>query len=412
MQRSAWVLTAACILLPFLRPAAGDVFILHSGGRLEGDLANADEKPRTSYVINLSSGGQVTLDASLVDRVQSVKPELVEYEKARRQAPDTVQGQLQMAQWCKEHDLPAQRKTHLERVIQLDPDQVEARRSLGYQKYKDQWMMYEEVQADKGYVKVGDRWLTQPQAELQADQTKQRKAEIEWVRKISRWRALLDGRTAEEGARNLRAISDPMAIFGLNERLVKKPDVKSEARLMYVEALGRINHPAARRSLAICAIDDELDEVRLCCLDELEKQRDELQKDDSVRSYFERRMRDKHTSNAVINRAGVALGRIKDPKSIDTLIEYLVTVHDIVIPPAGGPGSMTTGFNKNGGGGGLAMNQKPVVVQQTMQNQGVLDALINITGENFGFDFQAWRFWYNRQKLKGGPVEAKAKAKG
>jgi hypothetical protein len=121
-------------------------------------------------------------------------------------------------------------------------------------------------------------------------------------------------------------------------------------------------------------------------------------------------MRDKHTTNAVINRAGVALGRIKDPKCIDTLIEYLVTQHDEVIPPAGGPGAMTTGFNKNGGpGGGLAMNQKPTIVRHTLQNQGVLDALINITGQNFGFDFRAWATWYRNQKLTGGPVEAKAK---
>ena len=65
-----------------------------------------------------------------------------------------------------------------------------------------------------------------------------------------------------------------------------------------------------------------------------------------------RRMRDKHATNEVINRAGVALGRIKDPSCIETLIEYLMTIHDEVIQPAGGPGSMTSTFNKNGGGGG------------------------------------------------------------
>ena len=112
--------------------------------------------------------------------------------------------------------------------------------------------------------------------------------------------------------------------------------------------------------------------------------------------------------NEIINRAGVALGRIKDPSCIDTLIEYLVTGHDEVIQPAGGPGAMTTTFNKNGGGGGgMAMNQKPKIITHDLHNQGVLDALVAITGQNFGYDQRAWHTWYTNQKAKGAPVEAK-----
>jgi hypothetical protein len=130
-----------------------------------------------------------------------------------------------------------------------------------------------------------------------------------------------------------------------------------------------------------------------------------------VTAYFEARMRDKHTTNEIINRAGVALGRMKDPSCIDTLIEYLRTIHDQVIQqPPGGPGAMNATFNKNGGGGGgLAMNQKPTVLHIPYNNQGVLDALVAITGQNFGFDQRAWHTWYMNQKAKGEPVEAKAK---
>ena len=111
----------------------------------------------------------------------------------------------------------------------------------------------------------------------------------------------------------------------------------------------------------MCAIDDPVEEVRLTGLDELEKQ-----KDDAVTAYFVGRMRNKHASNEVINRAGVALGRIKDPSCIATLIEYLVTGHYEMIPPSGGPGSMTNTFSKNGGGGGgMGMNQKPTASAPT-----------------------------------------------
>ena len=150
-------------------------------------------------------------------------------------------------------------------------------------------------------------------------------------------------------------------------------------------------------------MDDPEEEVRLCSLDELQKQ-----KDDGVTAYFVGRMRNKHATNADINRAGVALGRIKDPSSIDTLIESLVTRHYEVIQPPGGPGSMTTTFNKNGGGGGgIGMNQKPKLVPHDLQNQDVLEALVAITGQNFGYDQRAWATWYKNQKAKGLPVEAK-----
>ena len=109
MQRSTRVLCAAFVLLAILRPAVGEVFLLRSGGRIEGDLVNADEKPRTSYVISLPSGGQITLDAAAVEKVRPVPPELAEYQKVRRQYPDTVKGQLQMADWCRDHNLLAER---------------------------------------------------------------------------------------------------------------------------------------------------------------------------------------------------------------------------------------------------------------------------------------------------------------
>jgi hypothetical protein len=408
MQRSTSWLCAA-VLLAVLPSAAGDVFLLRSGGRVEGDLVNADEKPRTSYVIALPNGGRLTLDAATVDKVQPVPPELAEYQKVRRQYPDTVQGQLQMAEWCRDHGLAAQRKTHLERVLQLNPDQADARRILGYHKFKDEWMTVEEEKAAEGYVKRDGKWMTQPDAELYDSRAKQRKAESEWRAKINTWRKWLDGTRSEQGAKNLRSIKDPMAIAALGDLLTKKKDPRSEARQIYVEVLARMNTPAARGPLAICAIDDPDEEVRLSSLDQLEKQ-----KDGRVTAYFEGRMRDKHASNEVVNRAGVALGRIKDPSCLDTLIKYLVTYNKEVIQPAGGPGAMTNTFTKNGSGGGMGMggmgmgmNQKPTIILHEMHNQGVLDALVAITGQNFGYDQRAWQTWYMNRKTKGEPVEAK-----
>ncbi len=98
-----------------------------------------------------------------------------------------------------------------------------------------------------------------------------------------------------------------MAVFGLAEKLKKDKFVK--ARLMYVEALGNINHPEAHHPLAICAIDDDVEEVRLSCLDLLQRQ-----SDPAVVKYFVGRIRDKNATDETINRAGRGPGATQGSK--------------------------------------------------------------------------------------------------
>ena len=69
---------------------------------------------------------------------------------------------------------------------------------------------------------------------------------------------------------------------------------------------------------------------------------------------------------------------------------------------------MTSSFNKNGGaGGGLSMNKQPTKIKRLVEGRGVLDALVSITGQNFGYDSRAWQTWYRNQVAKGGQIEAK-----
>ena len=171
---------AASLALAFLSTANADIFLLRSGGRLEGDLVNADQKPRTTYEIALAGGGRITLDAEVVEKMQATRPELAEYEKARREAADTVDGQLKLATWCRDHSLTEQRTAALDRVIQLDTDNLEARRLLGYRKVKDQWMTRDEEMADKGYVKFRN-----PNSGLMEWERRKRRIS----RQASKWRA-------------------------------------------------------------------------------------------------------------------------------------------------------------------------------------------------------------------------------
>ncbi len=103
---------AALAVLAFLQRAAllqphrqMSFMLARTAGRIDGDLMNADQNPRTSYVIAVYGGGQITLEAAVVEKVQTPRPELAEYEKMRRQSPNTVEGQMKLAEWCRDQGL-------------------------------------------------------------------------------------------------------------------------------------------------------------------------------------------------------------------------------------------------------------------------------------------------------------------
>ena len=59
--------------------------------------------------------------------------------------------------------------------------------------------------------------------------------------------------------------------------------------------------------------------------------------------------------------------------------------------------SFPKGGSAGGGGIGMGMGGGPKVVAVPMQNQAVLDVLVALTGQNFGFDQRAWKTWYATQ---------------
>jgi hypothetical protein len=392
MKRSVLIAAlAAMALLASLRGARAETFVLRNGGRLEGELVNPDERPRKTYVIKLSSGGQVTFQVGQVEKVVSTRPEMAEYEKIRSDYPDTVEGQWNLAEWCKEHRLDSLRKTHLRRVLELDPENTQARRLLGYNKHNDgKWYTEEEWMIKQGYVRSpSGQWKLPQEIELEESKRKKELAEKEWIAKIKQWREWLSGNRSSQAKENLRAIRDPAACRALAKNLVKESN--SDVRTLYVDVLSKIPGPEAEATLAYTAMEDSVEEIRLTCLDILQKSRSQ-----ETIAYFVHRLGDK--DNAMVNRAGVALGRMKDPSTIRPLIDALITTHKEIVHSGGNPGSTSSTFGTRGTpGGGMSFGQKTVVVLHHIQNQDVLNALTGITRQNFSFDQRAWKTWYAAQ---------------
>jgi hypothetical protein len=384
--------TVTVLLLWSATPAAAKVFVLSSGGRLEGELVNPDEKPRETYVIKLDKGGQITLKADQVEQVLEASAEQTEYDKVRPQYPDTVDGQWKLAEWCRERRLTALRETHLKRVVSLDPDHMEARRALGYYKIDGQWVTMEQWKTKQGYRLYKGKWLLPQQIELQEARRKKDLAEKEWFEKIKRWYGALGrDKEAKQARQNIANIDDPMAVKALAMRMMVKHEPRAENRLLFVEPLGKIKTPEADMTLAIAAVDDPDEEVRLSCLDYLKESGNK-----QVVDYFIGRLRDK--DNDTINRAAVALSRMNDSKAVGPLIQALRTTHKKTLDPGSNPGSMSFGFSPQGGMGMGMGTRGPKVAVFTLNNPSVLDALVTLTKQNFSFDQRAWQTWHANQK--------------
>ena len=150
--------------------------------------------------------------------------------------------------------------------------------------------------------------------------------------------------------------------------------------------------------MAIASIYDPVEEVRLTCLDHLQ-----TKKRPEVVAYYIGKLRDKKSTNEVINLAGVALGRMKDPSAIGPLIEALVTVHKFKIEKPGGDNAMSAQLRRRSrpaAAPGCRRAAGQPYIRRTFSNQAVLDALVALTGQNFNFDKEAWKYWYAGQRSR------------
>jgi hypothetical protein len=67
-------------------------------------------------------------------------PRIVAYRKIRGEYPNTVQGQLELADWCQKKSLAECERAHLTAVLSLDPNNATARNRLGFQRVDGEWV--------------------------------------------------------------------------------------------------------------------------------------------------------------------------------------------------------------------------------------------------------------------------------
>jgi hypothetical protein len=177
-------------------------------------------------------------------------------------------------------------------------------------------------------------------------------------------------------------------------------------KLIYLEAMKNIGGFPAAKALVEVSLNDPDQEVFYESIEQIA----ELKPKSIARPYVDAL---KDENNVRVNRAGFALGRLEQETATGPLIDALITTHRIVIPPAGGPGGISTTFTRPGPGAaanssvcrdrgvlsGLSAGNQAKVIPQRVNNPEVLSALVKLSGGiSFGYDQQAWRSWHQQQK--------------
>lgn len=414
MSRYSTLLVAGLAVVAVAQKLLADTIKLEGGRTIRGQILE-EKSTKDKLVIKLQVGNaEVTIERSQIQEIIVEKSPKEQYDEIKGQYEQTAEDQFKLALWCEEHKLLKQRKAHLEKTLELDPDHIQAREKLGYVKRDGKWMTANELKEAKGLIRYNGRYVTPQEKEILEQKKRQDDEEKEWHAKVKMWKTWLTGNDqsrARVGEERLRSIDDPNALEAVVGHLGKEKD--ESLRVLMCEILRNIPGESATIELVKRCIIDVSVNVRYAATDKLAEREDPQ----AVRTLIGV-LKSEH--NVVLCRAAEALGTIGDASAAPALIDALVTKHkQVVTRQAGGsfvgtstpaiidyepvvaPGVVAfrpvIGYQAQGFG---ISQPSQEVVTVPVENPEVRDALVEITEEDFGYNQAAWRAWLTNQKKR------------
>jgi hypothetical protein len=384
------------LLLLSVSATATTVLLLKDGGTIEGELLNPGEISRKTYRMKTAEGLEISIDARLVERVQSREREaLVEYNATAPLTENTVEVHLQWAKWCHERQLPDQAKIHWQQILELDNDHADARAILGYRKdLTGGWYSQQERLENRGFVQErnGGRWRTPYQIQVEEILAKNKEIDLQWQKTVKDLCRKLPNAQAEA---ELLSISDPAAFTALRDALLAERENKNpHKRTVLIKTLVRLNDVNALRFVTAWSVrpDEPSEDIRQICVEELQKR---IIDNPAIRQIMIETYRDSlrrpNMPLVIIQMVSKVLGDIGGYEAIPELIDVLMVLKKTEIRQ-----EQPQTFSFGGGKSGIEGGSKPIIISERVQNLAALTALRKLTGVNYGFDQAAWRKWYQQ----------------
>ena len=371
-------------------------FVFRSGGTMSGEVVSESKEDGRSYiVIRTEAGSLYKFDKTkIVQRIEKPNSKDEVYRRQLLTIENTPEGHWKMYNWCKEAGRSKFRnemRFHLKQIVQLDASDEDAWRRLGdvgepYIEVNGRWVPEEQHYVSRGYVRVKGRWVPQillpekARQETAEELAGNRKKEFKNFKKN-----ILSKNNKQLIQKELKRITDPTTLHSIQRELDK--DISPELRVVYLEAVGQVNTRHAQRILIKNAIEHSDYNVREAAMLQLEQEH--FSPESTIRMASEY-LTPPLPRNGLVNRAGALLGRFKNPVAIVPLIGALSTEHK----EATGNDPARTNVGIGTGGTSFTNGQGPKFVVRQRQNEKVLQALYETTGEDFGFDAATWQRWY------------------
>jgi len=167
------------------------------------------------------------------------------YRIERQQAPQTAAGQLELANWCRKHELPDQERAHLTTALALVPagDDSPVRERLGYRRISNQWLSPEQIA----------QWRSQNARALASLK--------KWGPQLEKLADQLQGpeRKREVGQAAVKRLSDPDVIPALEYEWCGRDEALATTA---VDVFGRLPGYEAAQALARQAVFSKWPTVR------------------------------------------------------------------------------------------------------------------------------------------------------
>jgi len=399
----------ACLLLASLTANGQDVVHLKGGQALAGKLADGLLEVELE-----TSKGTVRIPWNRIDRIdRSEYVRDVYRARAEKTPADDAAGHFLLALWCRRQGLEKEMRVELEKTLAIDSDHDGARSALGHEKVGDKWVAGDQILAEKGFVRSGNRWILEEEA-AHAKAVKARRKPLSEKEEKARDLIL---KAVDENPRvrkYARAAFENLPWSDVRIPLFRALGRRDEALRAYaVSRLGAMRELEAARPLLRTAILDTSKDVRAEAVKAIRALEEPSALFPMVRALA--------SPQAQIRaNAADAVGGFSDIRGVEYLISTLkqnwgpsarvnlsvmnqisyIRDFDVEIAQAAQIGDPIVGVLREG----VVLDYRVLGVDRTItlvERRAIRSALMGLTDQDFGDDAVAWEKWWkkNRERL-------------
>lgn len=466
---AATVVVVGCLLIGVL-PTRADRIVLRGGGQLRGKVLPDPKRIDRVLILTERDKTPLSFEKAQITEVVSEPSPLDDYLARRDQTPPTATAQYELGLWCEQHKLNDLAEIHYRAALVADKDHAESNKKLGFVKLGGRWLRGDGLREAQGLVRDHGKWVPAEEKVQRDKERATLAEKTAWSRRLKLLREAIVSGTEDrrrEVESQLLEIRDPMAVAPLVQIFGVDHDV---LRLLLAHVLGVIPGPEANSALVSLVVGESVADVRQEFMTEVENRNEPesatllgralRSKNPSVINRAAWGLARLKAIKAVPNLVGALVStRYEtvmapstagpgDGSSISATfgsvaptstmggtpiayngssIAYLTGVavgpgvvaygassvpyFPVPNPLATLPGGVSASMGATTGiaaGGGLMASRGPIprVITVSVQNVEVHAALVKLTGEDFGFDVNAWKRWL-RTSFKPEPIPAR-----